>query len=197
MVSRRITNVMLAGAVFVGGMALGVKEANAVSVSAVTATASSVGVVDVSWTKPTNATNNGDYSYRVSYRSGTSGSYSSVAVAAGITTSALTELTGGTTYTIVVEAIPTKGPQIASVGCSAYAATTSEACTAFASAASTTVIAQEAPEAPSIASAEASSGQINLVFGSPNLRGSSLTGYEATCGSVVATGSVSPITVTG
>lgn len=197
MIRSRVTNVIVVGAVFVGGMALGGNEANAVSVSAVTATASSVGVVDVSWTKPANATNNGDYSYRVSYRSGTTGSYSTVAVAAGITTSSLTELTGGTTYTIVVEAIPTKGPQIASVGCSAYASTASDSCTSFASAASTTVIAQEAPEAPSIASAEASSGQINLVFGSPNLRGSTLTGYEATCGSVVATGSVSPITVTG
>ena len=194
---KRIVNVIAAGAVLLGGTAFGAREVSAVSVSAVAATASSVGVVDVSWTRPTNATSNGDYSYRVSYRSGTSGSYSSVAIAAGITTSSLSELIGGTTYTVVVEAIPTKGPQLASVGCSAYAATSSDACTAFASAASTTVIAQEAPDAPTIASGEASSGQISLVFGTPNLRGSSLTGYEATCGSAVATGTVSPITVTG
>jgi hypothetical protein len=190
-------NVMVAGAVLVGGMALGVREANAVSVRAITATASSVGVVDVSWTRPSDATSNDDYSYQVWYGSGTSGSYTPVAVAKGITTTSLSGLTGGTTYTIVVEAIPTKGPQIASVGCSADAATSSDVCTAFALAASTTVIAQEAPDAPTIASAEASSGQISLVFGAPNLRGSSLTGYEATCGSAVATGTVSPITVTG
>ena len=197
MIRRRITNVIVAGAVLVGCMALGISEVNAVSVRAVTATASSAGVVDVSWTRPSDATSNDDYAYQVSYRSGTSGSYSVVAVAKGITTTSLSGLTGGTTYTIVVEAIPTKGPQFASVGCSADAATSSDACTAFASAASTTVIAQEAPDAPTIASAEPSSGQISLVFGAPNLRGSSLTGYEATCGSAVATGSVSPITVTG
>jgi hypothetical protein len=178
-------------------MALGVRGVDAVSVRAITATASSVGVVDVSWTRPTDATSNDDYAYQVSYRAGTSGLYTVVAVAKGITTTSLSGLTGGTTYTIVVEAIPTKGPQFASVGCSAYAATSSDACTAFTSAASTTVIAQEAPDAPTIASAEASSGQISLVFGAPNLRGSSLTGYEATCGSAVATGTVSPMTVTG
>jgi Fibronectin type III domain len=194
---KQIVNVIVAGAVLVGGMALGISEVNAVSVRAVTATASSAGVVDVSWTRPSDATSNDDYAYQVSYRSGTSGLYTVVAVAKGITTTSLSGLTGGTTYTIVVEAIPTKGPQFASVGCSAYAATSSDACTAFTSAASTTVIAQEAPDAPTIASAEASSGQISLVFGAPNLRGSSLTGYEATCGSAVATGSVSPITVTG
>jgi hypothetical protein len=195
--SRRLLNSIVAVSALFGVMVFGVHGAAAATVGAVTATASSEGTVDVSWTKPLDAVNNADYSYRVSYKSGTSGSYAAVAVAAGITTSSITGLTGGTTYTIVVEAIPTKGFQLASVGCSAYAASANDACTAFASASSTTVVAQETPEAPSIAAAAAGSGQITLTFGTPNLRGSTLSGYEATCGSVVVSGSVSPVSVSG
>ena len=193
--SRRLLNLIVAVSALFGVLVLGIHGAAAASVSAVTATASSEGTVDVSWTKPTGAAN-GDYSYRVSYKSAAASSYSAIAVAAGVTTSSITGLTGGTTYTIVVEAIPTSGDRIAEVGCST-SSHLGDVCTAFASASNTTVVAQESPEAPSIAAAVAGSGQITLTFGTPNLRGSTLSGYEATCGSVVVSGSVSPVSVSG
>ena len=194
--SRRLLRSVVAGSVFVGIMAFGTDGVSAATVSAVTATTPSEGTVGVSWTKPAGAAND-DYSYRVSYKTAAGTSYSSIAVATGITTSSITGLTGGATYTIVVEAIPTTGRQLGEVGCSATSVSTSGTCTLFAAASSTSIVAQETPEAPAIASAEGSSGQIKLTFGTPALRGSALSGYEATCGSVVASGSVSPISVTG
>ena len=194
---RRLSVAATVFAVILASIVIGATGVSAVTVRGITATASSTGTVDVTWTRPIDAVNNGDYSYRVSYRSGTTGSYNLIAVAAGITTTSITGLSGGITYSIVVEAIPTKGTQIATVGCSAYASTSGASCTSFASASNTSVVAQETPDAPAIASAAAGSGQITLVFGNSNLRGSTLSNYEATCGSQVETGSASPITVTG
>ena len=194
---RRLSVAATVFAVILASIVIGATGVSAVTVRGITATASSTGTVDVTWTRPIDAVNNGDYSYRVSYRSGTTGSYNLIAVAAGITTTSITGLSGGITYSIVVEAIPTKGTQIATVGCSAYASTSGASCTSFASASNTSVVAQETPDAPAIASATASSGQITLVFGNSNLRGSTLSNYEAACGSQVETGNASPITVTG
>ena len=194
--SRHLLNSVVAGTLFFGILAYGADGVSAATVSAVTATTPSEGTVGVSWTKPAGAAND-DYSYRVSYKTAAGTSYSSIAVATGVTTSSITGLTGGTTYTIVVEAIPTKGAQLGEVGCSATSSSTSGTCTLFTAAPSTAIVAQDVPEAPSIASVEGSSGQIELTVGTPNLRGSTLSGYEATCGSVVASNDKSPITVTG
>jgi hypothetical protein len=57
--------------------------------------------------------------------------------------------------------------------------------------------AQEVPDAPTITGATASSGQIEVAFTAGSLNGSTLTQYTATCGSASATGTSTPVTVTG
>ena len=163
----------------------------------VTATASASGSVTVSWTSPTDAVVATDYSYTVRYRvSGSTGSYSVVQTGNGVTSAIINGLDGGTTYEIKVTATPQVGYSRGSEGCSRNDTVSCTAST-LSDSPGASITAQEIPEAPSITSATAASGQIEVVFAAGNLNGSTLSQYTATCGSVTGTGSSTPITVTG
>ena len=164
----------------------------------VTATASASGSVTVSWTSPTDATVATYYSYTVRYRvSGSTGSYSIVQTGSGVTSAIINQLDGGTTYEIKVTATPQVGYSRGTEGCSRSDTSSSQVCSNLSSSPGASITAQEVPEAPSITSATAASGQIEVVFAPGNLNGSALSQYTATCGSVTGTGSSTPITVTG
>ncbi len=161
----------------------------------VTATATASGSVTVSWTSPTDTVAASDYSYTVRYRAGSSGSYSVVQTGPGVTSGIINQLTGGTTYEIKVTATPQVGTNRGTEGCSRVSSGTCD--TDVSLAPGTSITAQEVPAAPTIGSATASSGQIEVAFTAGDLRGSTLSQYTATCGSVTATGASTPITVAG
>ena len=163
----------------------------------VTATASASGSVTVSWTSPTDASVATDYSYTVRYRVGSAGSYSVVQTGNGVTSAIINQLDGGTSYEIKVTATPQVGYSRGTEGCSRGDTSSSQSCLDLSCAPGASITAQEVPEAPSITSATAASGQIEVVFAAGNLNGSTLSQYTATCGSVTGTGSSTPITVTG
>ena len=191
-----VTSVIVASAI----LAVAVLTEQVVSAAvprSVTATASASGSVSVSWTSPTDAVIATDYSYTVRYRvSGSTGSYSVVQTGNGVTSAIINGLDGGTTYEIKVTATPQVGYSRGSEGCSRNDTVSCTAST-LSDSPGASITAQEIPEAPSITSATASSGQIEVVFAAGNLNGSTLSQYTATCGSVTGTGSSTPITVTG
>ena len=191
-----VTSVTVASAI----LAVAVLTEQVVSAAvprSVTATASASGSVTVSWTSPTDASIATDYSYTVRYRAGSSGSYSVAQTGPGVTSAIINQLDGGTTYEIKVTATPQVGFSRGSEGCSRGDTSSSQACSSLSSSPGVSITAQEVPEAPSITSATASSGQIEVVFAAGSLNGSTLSQYTATCGSVTGTGSSTPITVTG
>ena len=92
----------------------------------------------------------------------------------------VTGLTNGTAYTFTVRAINSIG-------------------TSAASAASNSVTPAGAPSAPTTVTAVAGNGQVTVTFSGASANGSAITGYTVTSspGGLTATGSASPLTVTG
>ena len=161
---------------------------------ALVASATASGSVTISWTAPSDQSAPSDYSYTVRYRTaGSSGAYTVVQTGSGILSAVINQLDGGTSYEFKVTATPQVGADRGSEGCSR----TGGSCSTLSDAPGISFTAQEVPDAPTITSATASSGQIELAFSAGNLNGSTLTQYTASCGSATATGTSTPVTVTG
>lgn len=164
----------------------------------VVATATASGSVTVSWTSPSDTVAASDYSYTVRYRqAGSTGDYSIVQTGNGVVSAVVNQLDGGVSYEFVVTATPQVGSNRGEEGCSRGDTVSSESCAELNAAPSISFTAQEVPDAPSITSATASSGQIEVAFAAGNLNGSTLTQYTVSCGSATATGTSTPVTVTG
>jgi hypothetical protein len=137
-----------------------------------TATAGN-GQATVTFTAPTNDGGSAISSYTVT----SSGGQPATGTASPIT---VTGLTNGTAYTFTVTATNGEG-------------------TSTASAASNSVTPATVPDAPTIGTATAGNGQATVTFTAPtNDGGSAISGYTVTSsGGQTATGTASPITVTG
>lgn len=176
----------------------GGQVAHAAVPRSVVATATASGSVTISWTSPSDAVSASDYSYTVRYRqAGSSGAYSIVQTGSGVVSAIINRLDGGISYEFVVTATPQVGFNRGEEGCSRGDTASSESCAVLSAAPSIAFTAQEVPDAPSITSATASSGQIEVAFTAGNLNGSTLTQYTVSCGSATATGTSTPVTVTG
>ena len=189
----KITRILLNAAVLITAVIVATPSfANATSIRALSLTASAAKVVTVSWTRPADATSDSDYSYTVNYRANSSGDYSKKQVSPGVTNTIITNLTGGTTYEFVVSTTPTRGTKIGDEFCSV-----SGTCTNLAGSSSGSITAQDVPSAPSIGTATAGDRQVQVAFSAGGLNGSTLSNYTATCGTITASDSASPITVSG
>lgn len=140
-----------------------------------TASVSGAGSVLVTWNQPTGAAE-GDYSYKVYWRTG-SGGWSSEGVGAGVESYTITGLTGGTTYEVRVTSSPSSGAYFGTEG----ADKTDGTLTSFSGAPTTTVVAASLPSAPTIGSPTAGDGQITVAHSPGATNGSSVIGYRATC----------------
>ena len=161
-------------------------------VQTLTASVTGSGSVTVSWDQPSGAGAN-DYSYTVYFRAGSSGGYTTRQVAAGTESTVLSGLDGGQSYEIRVTSTPTSGIDTGREGCN----TGGGACTAFASSASTSVTAATAPTAPTVTGVTAGNGQVSVAFSGGATNGASVSQYTASCGGLSATGTSSPVVVTG
>jgi hypothetical protein len=166
--------------------------ASAAVVRTLTASVTGSGSVTVSWDQPSGAGAN-DYSYTVYFRAGSSGGYTTRQVAAGTESAVLSGLTGGQSYEIRVTSTPTSGGNVGREGCDATGST----CTAFTSSASTSVTAATAPTAPTVTGVTAGNGQVSVAFSGGATNGATVSQYTASCGGLSATGTSSPIVVTG
>ncbi len=141
-----------------------------------TAMASGVAQASVAFTPPAVAGSFPITSYTVT---STPGSFTATGASSPLTVSGLT---GGTSYTFTVTA------------------TNSQSQTSVASAASNTIIAYTAPAAPTGVVAADGDAQATISFTAPNSNdGAAIASYTVTAnpGAITATGSTSPITVTG
>jgi|688.fasta_scaffold189092_2 hypothetical protein len=189
----KVSRILLNAAVLITAVIVATPSfANATSIRALSLTASAAKVVTVSWTRPDDATSDSDYSYTVNYRANSSGDYSKKQVSPGVTNTIITNLTGGTTYEFVVSTTPTRGAKIGDEFCSV-----SGTCTNLAGSSSGSITAQDVPSAPSIGTATAGDRQVQVAFSAGGLNGSTLSNYTATCGTISASDSASPLTVSG
>ena len=177
--------------------ALAPMAVSAAQVQSLSAVVSASGSVRVTWDRPSDATSDGDYSYTVYYRAGSSGGFSTVTTGAGVEETVLTELTGGQSYEVRVTATPTRGVSVGREGCSIDTplATTCPDTVLVVTAVSVT--AATAPAAPTISSVTPANGQITVAFSPGASNGATVTLFTATCGSLSNTGTESPIVVTG
>ena len=192
---RVLTCAVLLVATTIGVASVTEQKVDAAVPRALVASATGSGSVTVSWTAPLDKVNDSDYSYTVRYRTtGSSGDYTVVQTGNGILSAVINQLDGGQSYEFKVTATPQVGDDQGDEGCSRDGISS---CSSAEDAPVISFTAQEVPDAPTITSATASSGQIEVAFTAGNLNGSTLTQYTASCGSASATGTSTPVTVTG
>lgn len=198
----RLRRVMRTAAVAVAvtsvTITVGSQAASAAVVQTLAASVTGSGSVTVTWDQPTGSAAN-DYSYTLYFRAGSSGGYTTRQITAGTESAVIAGLFGGRSYEIRVTATPTSGRKQDSEGWNVCLQEDLSDCTftSIFSSASTSVTAATTPSAPTITSVTAGNGQVSVDFSAGDTNGSTVSQYTASCGGVNATGTSSPIVVSG